>query len=339
MADEKPSKGSGDVGVAAAIVAAIIFVAGCAYLFLHVLGGYCAGRPLTEKPLSYTLTIRGESRVEYATPDKDAPRGRAPIAKGSQDKAQGRAQPDYEPDSQPSAWWVKFWCEVNGSDFFIALFTLVLAIVTGFLWFATHRLWKAGEGQIAAATKTAEAAIAANKISEAAQRAWIAIESVKLIPPIDIPNLDRVPNPDDENARRTRLIIQVALRNIGRSPASQLKVLCKLASISRELDPYVPVRLRDFGPLRSAGGSVLLPRDPEIRTFEFWGPLPRHYFVDVPTPNLRIDVEVCASYRITTDTDIHQTQFAYRDVLAATGFPQTDEISLTRNGERDRDPT
>lgn len=69
------------------------------------------------------------------------------------------AEEEAEPASQEQkSWWHSFACEIKITDFFIACFTLALALFTYFLWDATHRLWKAGERQITAAMIAARAA-------------------------------------------------------------------------------------------------------------------------------------------------------------------------------------
>jgi hypothetical protein len=253
--------------------------------------------------------------------------------------AHGAYYPAREPER---AWWVGILCEVNLSDFLVGLFTLILAISTIGLWAQTERLAAGADDQADKMAQSIAAAAEANKISATGQRAWIKIESAKLISPIDIPNLDGR-DPTSDEARTVRLIIQVALRNTGHSAASQLKVSCRLEGIPEELFPFVPDQLREFGEriwsVRSEGGSVLLPGDPEIRTFEYSGPMPHYSFQDSQSPHLIVGLEVCATYRISTDTDIHQTQFAYREPVAITSLTATSEINLTRDGTRESAPT
>ena len=139
---------------------AVAVIIGFAFGFPLSLYSYCSAPPQSEQPVPNHVTVeREETRTGggYAeqppiTRFSFGERFLAPI------QEQTRTQTTYYAASEPYVWGRKFWCEVNASDYFIALFTLVLAAVTGFLWWSTHKLWLAGEEQIAAATTAADAA-------------------------------------------------------------------------------------------------------------------------------------------------------------------------------------
>ena len=62
---------------------------------------------------------------------------------------------------EPCDWRRQFLCEINGADYILALFTIVLAASTIGLWISTHRLWQSGE-------RTARAIESANVFVEVA---------------------------------------------------------------------------------------------------------------------------------------------------------------------------
>jgi hypothetical protein len=71
----------------------------------------------------------------------------------------------YYPPEQPHTWWQAVLCDVNASDYFVGLFTLVLAISTIGLWIATFRMSAAGDEQI----KAVQASVDAVKLTEMAR--------------------------------------------------------------------------------------------------------------------------------------------------------------------------
>jgi len=46
-----------------------------------------------------------------------------------------------------TSWALKFWCDVNASDFAVGLFTLFLVIATYFLWCETERVARGDDDQ------------------------------------------------------------------------------------------------------------------------------------------------------------------------------------------------
>lgn len=194
-----------DLWLGLAIVISIGIVLGFAGGFPAYLRNACEGTFSPVKPPSYTFSIQSNAHIDYRPTPKDAPRGALPIAEGSQQKAEGRAEPAEDAGSKPESWWNNFRCDVNASDYFIALFTLILAVVTGFLWWTTHRLWKSGEGQIAATKMAAEAA-------DLSAKAAVGVEIARLVMrKVELPNL----NPTSWNLPGTK--ISVKWVNLGRT--------------------------------------------------------------------------------------------------------------------------
>ena len=74
-------------------------------------------------------------------------------------------------ESEGNVWLTKFACDAKLSDLLIALFTYGLFLATGWLVWATLKLWEAGERQIRVAT---EAANQATRSADIAERALIA---------------------------------------------------------------------------------------------------------------------------------------------------------------------
>jgi hypothetical protein len=153
------------IGMALTALAVITF----AWAFPEELRSYCSNMQIADKPTPYVLTIKGEAKVEDRKYSQQQAGSASAKPLAAEIEASGRVYPAEQPRNEPNAWWQRFWCNVNASDYFVALFTLVLAAVTGFLWFSTHRLWKAGEKQIIAAQTAADAAVKSANTAESAQ--------------------------------------------------------------------------------------------------------------------------------------------------------------------------
>jgi hypothetical protein len=105
--------------------------------------------------------------------------------------------------------------------FFVALFTLALALFTWLLAKRTGDLWKAGEKQIAVAAKSAEAAIQSAKAAEASAEALISSERAHVFVVIDTEDL----------ANKTKKLAEVC----GRFLSSKEDSYGKYVSIDFEL--------------------------------------------------------------------------------------------------------
>jgi hypothetical protein len=154
-------------GVAVAGVIACALVLAFAIGFPLSLYSYCSALSENEQPIPQHVTVDREDTKTGGGYAEQPPitqfsfgeRLLAPI------QQQTRTQTTYYAASEPYRWGRQFWCEVNASDYFIALFTLVLAAVTGFLWWSTHKLWKAGEQQLT----VVQASVDAVKLTEMAR--------------------------------------------------------------------------------------------------------------------------------------------------------------------------
>jgi hypothetical protein len=118
--------------------------------------------------------------------------------------------------------------------FFVALFTLALALFTWLLAKRTGDLWRAGEKQIAVAAKSAEAAIQSAKAAKASAEALTISERAHVFVVIDSEDLanktkklaevceeflSRQKDNFDNNYVNVDLELKYAFRNYGRTPA------------------------------------------------------------------------------------------------------------------------
>lgn len=77
-----------------------------------------------------------------------------------------------------SLWWKRFLCEINGADYVLAVFTIVLAASTALLWLETRRLALGADDQ---AEKMADSIAEAARAAGAAERsARVAEDSLAL---------------------------------------------------------------------------------------------------------------------------------------------------------------
>lgn len=272
------------------MIAALAIVA-FAIGFPVYLRSFCSESYLAEQPVSYAFTIEGENRETHTSDAKNVARGTV-ATKGAADAqiaAHGRADPQQEPRHQPDGWWLRFWCEVNASDYFIALFTLVLATVTGFLWYSTHLLWQAGEKQIAAAQKSADIAEKALLDSD---RPWIFPREVHI---------------QDRNSSATlhipnNFFFSVCLENAGNSPAFPQECVIKFGN-----EDSLPATPDYTGATRVSTRSVMVKGDLKFETNPL-GPVANQ----IP-PGATIPQKIAYGYITYKDVNgrVHKTGFAY----------------------------
>jgi hypothetical protein len=112
--------------------------------------------------------------------------------------------------------------------FFVGSFTFALFIATWFLWRSTNKLWEAGEQEIAATRKLADAAM----LSAQSERAWMCVYGFG-INPINNGKIG------DMNVRRA-LAFSVVWRNKGRSPALNCEIFIT-RSIMPGNDDNIPI--------------------------------------------------------------------------------------------------
>jgi hypothetical protein len=101
-------------------------------------------RQSSTSQLPITSPLSGQAQ------ENGAPNGSKAPVKGTtvgEIKATGSAERQQQTIDKPEPWGSRFWCEVNASDWFIGLFTLLLAIATYFLWRETERLAAGADDQ------------------------------------------------------------------------------------------------------------------------------------------------------------------------------------------------
>ena len=128
--------------------------------------------------------------------------------------------------------------------FFVGSFTFALFLATWFLWRSTNKLWKAGEEEIAATRKLADAAM----LSAGSERAWMSFEN--LYPGFFSGKID------GQTVER-ELSFNVRWINCGRSPAIDVETV-----IVKEIGPFDQVMPPLFEPPErpnSAGRSPIGP--------------------------------------------------------------------------------
>jgi hypothetical protein len=134
-------------------------------------------------------------------------------------------------------------------DWFVALFTAVLSIFTGLLWWSTNKLWKAGERQIGAALKAATAA-------DLSARAAIGIE---------LPIIRIVPDELGSGSRRDgdEMIVSYSVHgvtfvNLGRTKAFPIEIKSGMTCGSKLPDTPNYTEVDTFLP------NIFFEADPEI---------------------------------------------------------------------------
>lgn len=86
---------------------------------------------------------------------------------------------------QKENWTEKFWCDAKIGEFALVVFTFLLVLSTGGLWFSTHRLWNAAEKQ---------------------ERPWVALDSFNV------------------EVKENTVFFTYAFRNFGKSPTFGLHI-------------------------------------------------------------------------------------------------------------------
>jgi|GEM_PF-4459250 len=128
----------------------IILVVGFAVLFPTWLSVRCSSSHYPEQPnLAHANVTSAADPNANNSGDKSAARKSVPLKGVVAESSHHQSSEGHNhPAQQSSEWGRQFWCEVNASDYFIALFTFALAGVTLLLWYSTHLLWKSGEQQV-----------------------------------------------------------------------------------------------------------------------------------------------------------------------------------------------
>src|SRR5262249_7171012 len=123
-------------------------------------------------------------------------------------EAEGHDEPANE-HGKSHRWIVKFFCEAKAADIALVFFTYGLMVVTGWLAWATLKLWRAGEKQM-------ELVAEANRISHATmvadQRPGITANDLQLVNDLNFYNWG------------ADFVMNVKFTNIGKSAASRIRV-------------------------------------------------------------------------------------------------------------------
>src|SRR5579883_1356352 len=105
-----------------------------------VLSNSCSGYHRAEPLSQYSFTIKGEvDQAQPKAPHKGSIES-TPAPPVSEISANGGARPTDQARDKPETWWTGFWCDQRATDYFLALFTLLL-VITGamqaiFIWAA-----------------------------------------------------------------------------------------------------------------------------------------------------------------------------------------------------------
>ena len=140
-----------------AFLAVAVFLIGA-----YRLGSYCSVKhdqksikEVYQKAVTASKQFENEAR---ATRDSNVSPSTFTNSVNAHESEGGTDEETDASNKEDEGWWQSFSCEIKITDFFIVAFTLALVIVTYFLWYVTHRLWKSGELQIASAMIAAKAA-------------------------------------------------------------------------------------------------------------------------------------------------------------------------------------
>tara|TARA_Y100000780_G_C13656062_1_gene406604 strand:- start:197 stop:901 length:705 start_codon:yes stop_codon:yes gene_type:complete len=139
----------------------------------------------------------------------------------------------------------------------VALFTVILGISTIGLWLATKRLWKGAEAQARDLTRSADAALIsaqaaadAAKIAYAAARPWIQLHVSKAHLYFN-----------EDNQTEVGCQLNYSIKNIGQTPAIELRVVFKPVPVGRGSESDIELELRSLKNLASRNPRVLFPSD------------------------------------------------------------------------------
>lgn len=190
-------------------------------------------------------------------------------------------------------WTHKFWCETKVGEFAIALFTLLLVLFTGGLWWSTYQLWSAGEKQLAAT-----------------QRPWVKVDGIEMIGPLTF---------QDGEAR---LPLRITVSNKGKSPGLRVRANVKLVasnqiSLLQEQREFSAAFRRDPGQNEVVSELTSWPNGDTI-TFETEAwlssvDMPRFKPLadNTPFPILLFAIVGCINYEFPFAPGHHQTSLIY----------------------------
>jgi hypothetical protein len=250
-----------------------------AFLFLGLVlfGGYiffarqfCAAETPSTQILNWTVSPKLDANKE-----EKAAEGKNGGRKNKGKSAQPALPPSYsvvqespanekagQIEPKGATWFSKFFCEAKISDLIIAFFSYVLCVATGWLVWATIKLWKAGESQLellGSSTAAAHrAADAANLNAEALMNA----EGAQIFPVIVEDNLREVLSGDSRYfiaAESPEILLlppklTYRLKNYGKTPAKLQSIMHNISFLELDSKSRLMHVADDF-PLEIIGGA------------------------------------------------------------------------------------
>ena len=147
-----------------------------------------------------------ESRIENQKNTKQSPSPSKSTIPTKPNTGNSNKNSEHRTKEGSEFWPPLFGIRLKISDTLLVLFTLVLAIVTGGLWFSTRKMWQETKKSAQAALETAESI----KLSE---RAYVKISHLP-------PGLVGVDLPEEMNRTRKGYIVNIQIKNFGRTPAT-----------------------------------------------------------------------------------------------------------------------
>lgn len=242
-------------------IAALIAVAAIAVAPAWWLGSWCSVPELGEHYVGSHITIEGIPSEEERTlqqADQGASGSIPPLPPSRYGKIRSTQTTDYVAN-EIGDWWRKFACDVTLADYILALFTIVLAASTVFLWLETRRLARGSDDQAekmqASIAEAARAATASEKAVKVAEDALVLYER----PWIFVSLSPRIYYSDELGIWSARF----SMSNHGRSPAIVEVALVVMGAIIGDAPPVGILQDELHGPLgpgeKIEGVSLLVP--------------------------------------------------------------------------------
>jgi hypothetical protein len=269
-----------------AVLLVTLFLVVSAFVSLRLLNDQCSQRenvgytPPNQVTEPHVPAPKESKQEDKRSKTNDGKQSSASLSVNALNGEQKAANDTDHTREEPENWWRKFSCDIRATDFAIALLTLILSSVTALLWWSTHKLWLAGERQIAALKDN--------------ERPWIVVESYILAKYENI------------TEATSGFLVDLQLINLGRAPAIIDECLLCFSRISDlPLDkPDYSRGIRVFVKHTCASGEM-------IRSRSGIGPSPDIgvAFIDGGVPYTRWAVYGRITYR-EMHGDEHHTGFA-----------------------------
>ena len=191
-------------GIGAVLILALVTI--CAFLPLQK---YCSSENALTKIESHAKPERANENAKNAdssekssSPESSEPKPSATfkLRATSSNQIDGSYYAENR-EGEKENWSHKFWCETKVGEFAIALFTLLLVLFTGGLWWSTYQLWTAGERQLAAT-----------------ERPWVKVDSISVAGPLTFQNGE------------AKVALLIVVSNKGKSPGLRVRANVKLVA-------------------------------------------------------------------------------------------------------------